>query len=719
MNKLKYHFRPNHRSKRTFEASSYEEMQQSADPNFYATCPTKEAYNQKSSRKSTEHVFFSLVEPVKSKEVLRFKRNQYEPENLPNVIYGVVADYDHPYCEDKWLKWLNKADIKPTYTTQTFSGNLRAIWEFEKPVTFAGSLRFAQEFQYNILKDLKVSLFYPGHDPSGDSLGHYFELGTNKTNTGPKVDSQIVELCYTRAMKKIKHWHNAKAEIPFEAAAEACLEQFSNNINLQHEFEIGCRCNSFWETDSVNPTGAIIAEDGVYSFRDNSFHSWREILGPEFVEKYLVDFQKSLVQDWYFCDGKIYRIINNKVTKVGGVDYFKTFLKTKGLKPDEIPEIVEILLNTNTVQVVGPALYGDKPIAMVNGQRVLNTSEIALIRPEKGDCLEWLEFMEFLFPESKGAEKYYFMYDLKHKYENAMRMQRGLETESALATYIVGPKCTGKTLLLSLIADVFGGAADPTDYFNGSTPFNSHLYERLVWVMDDPEGFSKGHSQKRNLTAIIKGCVARKTHRVNGKGEKIWQTNMKPQIYVAMNNDSGSIDSLPTLRDSSEDKIMLLATTDKMLNKPAAWVKRLRDTLPEFINYCRDKCSYTPIEGAIDPDKRFGGLAAYHSPVLLEEIEDQDPAKDVLEMIYKEGFSGNNKATRVTNNYIEGSTLDFLSDFNELFNKIGIRSHVMLGRMLSQLSETREEVEKKRNRNGKFYRIYRIEDNDQMEGLPF
>ena len=75
----------------------------------------------------TDHVFYSLVEgSAPSKRI--------STDNPPNLIHGIVADYDAPvnWPEVDAIIGAKCAAHPPTWRSETQSGYIRLVWEFEK-----------------------------------------------------------------------------------------------------------------------------------------------------------------------------------------------------------------------------------------------------------------------------------------------------------------------------------------------------------------------------------------------------------------------------------------------------------------------------------------------------------------------------------------------------------------------------------------------------------
>jgi hypothetical protein len=91
--------------------------------------PSKADYAKWCHDATTEHVFYTLVEP-------EFTNQRSSGQNRIKYLHGIVADYDG----DAGAITAALPELKfgpgkaPTWVTTTYSGKARLIWCFEKPV---------------------------------------------------------------------------------------------------------------------------------------------------------------------------------------------------------------------------------------------------------------------------------------------------------------------------------------------------------------------------------------------------------------------------------------------------------------------------------------------------------------------------------------------------------------------------------------------------------
>lgn len=120
-------------------------------------------------------------------------------DNPPNLIHGIVADYDAPvnWAEVDAIISAKCSNHPPTWRSKTQSGYIRLVWEFEK------SLPIAPEMFDTFIKCLKnivkVDRVFAGFDSSSLRASQYFELGEDWVNMGGVVSNATIQTALTKA----------------------------------------------------------------------------------------------------------------------------------------------------------------------------------------------------------------------------------------------------------------------------------------------------------------------------------------------------------------------------------------------------------------------------------------------------------------------------------------------------------------------------------------
>ena len=124
---------------------------------------TKEEWSAWTTKPSTEHCFISLVEGAMSGVRVAKEANE------ACLLHGFVADYDSSVeMADALRAVMGKArpsPYKPAYCVQTFSGHLRLVWLFERPLPVLGNAH-ARRFYVKLAAELRAPRFFGGLDDS-------------------------------------------------------------------------------------------------------------------------------------------------------------------------------------------------------------------------------------------------------------------------------------------------------------------------------------------------------------------------------------------------------------------------------------------------------------------------------------------------------------------------------------------------------------------------
>jgi hypothetical protein len=147
---------------------------------------------------TTQHLFYSACEGLAPS--LRVSER-----NEPYKLHGLVCDYDSK-ISDAELGGLAKnaaPGLLPTWTSHTFSGGARLVFEFEKPV-FVDNPDLADRFLKKLRKELRLKYMLPGLDDKTFSLTQYFELGRDwrRVPDAKPISSDVLGLLFYRAAGK-------------------------------------------------------------------------------------------------------------------------------------------------------------------------------------------------------------------------------------------------------------------------------------------------------------------------------------------------------------------------------------------------------------------------------------------------------------------------------------------------------------------------------------
>ena len=601
-------------------ANSFETLQEKTSPDYQAKIQSPETYRRWAMDPNTQHCHFSGT-------IGENPNARVSNQNPPEFSVAFVADFDDTFDREILSKKIARAKYPPTYISKTKSNRLRAVWEFESPARFSGDASLAREFFRVLGKHLKLSNFYTGLDIKSYEPTQIYDIGSNWERTGAKLPPPIITDVLFEAINSNKKYHEA-SQIPWEAIRDEVSRKYGDKVRLHRNaaFSPGERCNAFW-LDGINDSAAYIFEAGIYSYSQNRFAHWDEILGETFVNEFRAATRDNVTKDWFVCDSVIYEVIGDRVHKRGR-EWFGDFLEVTGVQKKDKSGYLQFLRQSKSVDAVGPVVYGAQPVAKSGGSRILNTSRIRLTQPEPGEFDAWTELLAHLF-KNDDESRFHILRWIQHAYESARLVSLGKPGTRGLALFLCGGKGSGKSLLSSAISEgIFGGHSDPEDWFMGMTPFNEELFEKFIWNLDDPVSMSGGSKARRQFTNRVKKAVAASSATVTAKGRKSFDTKWFGRIIASCNDDPDSIQALPDSKGAAEDKTLILSTTDQPFLPPLDFRDRLFEQTPAFLYWLTTELEFpeTWADAFLGADRtggRFGQLA-YTTPEISQKLDGAD-----------------------------------------------------------------------------------------------
>jgi len=523
----------------------------------------KADYRAWCANKTTDHVFYSMVEGDAPSE-------RVAGDNPPNCIYGVVADYDAP------VQWANvDGDIQvkckeypPTWRSKTQSGYIRLVWEFEEGLPI--SPQMFDLFMKNIKFTLKLDKVFAGFDPTSLKASQYFELGEDWTKIGTPIAINIAQTALFKAAAE-RPPQTSDTSIPIDVVAAEIEARFPNR--WVGDFEVGARGPLFWVDDGVDREGCQVTEDGMLCYSDRAgkgFLSWREILGPKFVEEYEQQKMGNLLDEYWFNGRTFFKLLFNTAVQIPREQLvlelrqmgFSVRLK-KGQTLSEVEAAILVISNQNRISEIAPVIFSNERVVECNGNRILNTSTIEPVEPaDDGDPKNWPflhDWLHQLFENStpQPTSDYFFAW-LKRFYTAVLEKQ----PYQGQALILVGPTGRGKSLLSNrVISGLVGGFSDASDYLSGHTKFNKDLGRVAAWVIDDTTSASSFQDQ-RKATELIKRAVANPRIEYMAKYADAISIPWSGRVILSLNMDANSLSVIPALDSSNRDKLMALRVRD-------------------------------------------------------------------------------------------------------------------------------------------------------------
>ena len=696
---------PNLSSSRTTECLPWETE---------TTAPPKTRWNNP----DVDHSFYSGYEGL-------IASARIDSKNNPAVmLHWLVADYDgniDQHMRDSVLE--RCADFKPQYICRTSSGGARLLWKLAEPFPLHRN-DLSTKLMRHIKKKLKLSKLLVGLDTDAfEDPCKYYEAGTDWESLSCDEISAVFMMQWAVEATHNYAWQKLGPVIPMDVVAEEVEKQYPGR--WQGEFYIGARGIRFWDTDSDNPTAAVIRESGMQCFTGGrAFVPWSVILGRKFVAQFESDRIGGSVVDVYFDGRDYWRKLPNDQWRSYNKSDVALYLKVdRGLRGqpargENFSQVDQALLRIQDQQNIAcaaPLVHRPKGIVLIDGNRVLNTSVVRVLQPDKNsevDALRdfpWLHryFVGFFDPTEQLD---YFYAWLKRWYESALkgRMQPGQ------ASFFAGVPNTGKTLLSNLIlSNIFGGHIDASSFLSGEDNFNSHLFNSAVWAVDDVVPLTDNKSHMK-FSALIKKMAANRSFSVREKYRVDKLVEWNGRVVVTCNTDPESIRILPDVDLSNRDKINLFRMAEREgFSFPRDVADIITSELPFFLRWL---LNWNPPDHVLG-DTRYG-VKTYCEHSLFEAARHSSSAYSFLEVLLK-FFEGQ------LEDIWEGSATELLSAMlNDSDGLAGIASKYtprQVGRELSKLASQGYSLEQARRHATRVWliNIAELSEGNDDEKQPF
>lgn len=528
----------------------------------------KAAFGKWAAEPSTEYCFFSGSEALNP--AIRVSKT-----NPLKSLHCLIADYDCAVVPGADAQVLASApvELRPTWMSRTFSGGRRLLWLFERPVALSGGI--AKPF-LAIAKDaLKLKKLLPGLDePAWLDLAKLYALGDGweKLSDTP-ISINALHYFLFEAAKKTK-WET-DIRIPLDVVADEVEKRYPNRWD--GPFEEGKRGVVFFNPGSANPSASIVAQEGLICFgEEKTFYSWPELF-PDLARRYAQDKIGGAIEGVYFDGSNYYRKIDGVWQRVAKEDFVKYLCAMKGLdsgkgKGETASETtraeVFVQLNRRVAGVV-PRVFDPRDVVEINGQRFLN---IAYVRPMQpaDESQAWSENFpwcaRFLETRFDDYERDVLLAWWRRFYASALAG----DLLPGHALFLVGSVNLGKTLISNkIIGASVGGFADASSHISKDSEFNRELVGCALWCLDDGQVAADPVSH-RKFSEAVKRVVATPTVVYRAMRQDGQSTLHNGRLLITLNDDTYSMQMIPDLQTSMEEKVVVLRFRDGTFPTPPA-----------------------------------------------------------------------------------------------------------------------------------------------------
>jgi hypothetical protein len=626
----------------------------------------KAQYRKWCSDPKTDHVFYSLAEG-------RAPAKRISNDNPVNKVSGIVADYDAG-VNVNWGTIKTDLEVRfkdhpPTYYTETESGYMRLVWEFESTLPIAPETYTS--FMTELAKKLRIPSSFGGFDETSLKAGQYFELGKNWTKLGDPLEESYLHSVLAKTISS-KPPQSGDTNIPIDVVAKEIEDRFPNR--WKGPFEVGSRGPLVWIDDGIDRDGCQVVEDGVVCYSDRAgkgFMSWADIFGQSFVKDYEDRKLTSLLDEYWFNGRSFFKLLHDNAVAIPKEQLilelrqagFSPRLK-KGHTISEVESAILTVSNHNRIDEIAPVVFSADRIVSYNGSRILNCSNLQIVQPEaNGKPQNWPfihGWLKQLFVDSSNVPSLDYLYAWLKRFYEAVYFKKNLQGQ---AMVLVGPTGRGKSLLSNrIISGLVGGFSDASDYLSGQTKFNKDLGRVASWVIDDTTSAASFQDQRR-ATELLKRAVANPRIEYQAKYADALSVPWSGRVTLSLNMDANSLSVIPSLDSSNRDKIMaMLVREDATDNFPANHVLEttINEELPFFAKFLLD---YVPPKEVRDTG-RFG-VKSYIDPAIADAAYDNSSRSAIAELV--EFFSKRCREADPSTMQWSGTLTEFqvmLHDFN-------------------------------------------------------
>ena len=594
---------------------------------------SKANYREWCSDPKTNHVFYSTMEG-------RAPSKRISGDNPVHKIHGIVADYDSPIDWNSFEAKLNTScagTIKPTWSSKTYSGYLRLVWEFEESIPIDPSMFDSFISAMNLT--LKISKLFAGFDTTSFRANQYFELGEDWQKTNDPVTMDIVHAALSKAVNS-KPPETSDTTIPISVIAEEVESRFPNR--WFGDFEVGARGPLFWIDDGINRDGCQVVEDGIVCYSDRAgkgFMSWSDIFGNSFVKDYETKKLANLLDEYWFNGKSFFKLLYGNAVSIPKDQLllelrqagFSTRVK-KGQGVSEVESAWLTISNNNRIDEIAPVVFSNERIVSYNASRILNCSNLVPVDPDPdGDPSKWPflhQWLNQLFVNSSKNSALDYFYSWMQRFYTAVLDRVPLQGQALL---LVGPTGRGKSLLSNkIISGLVGGFSDASDYLSGQTKFNKDLGRVASWVIDDTTSAASFQDQRR-ATELLKRAVANPRVEYMAKYADAMSIPWTGRVILSLNMDANSLSVIPSLDTSNRDKLMalLIAESSTTSFPPNAQLEAIiEQELPHFGKFLLD----WKVPQSVEDVGRFG-VRSYIDPTIADAAYDNSSRSSIAELV--------------------------------------------------------------------------------------
>ena len=584
----------------------------------------------------TNHYFYTGVEASNPNQRIS------KTDNPPRCIRAFAADFDLKMSDQRIDEAIAAMKIKPAAVERSLGGNTRLVWLLPAPLG-VDSYDFCAFVLRKAVKWLKMDLL-PGLDESAftDPSRLLCNGGIWKATNHALVPADDLQAFFVECGQEFKFKSCVGAEIPLEEVEKGLRAKFPG-FTWQGDFTLESQGPSFWLPNSTSTMSAIVKKDGMFTFSGSAekpFYSWSDILGADFAKSFAVSAISKATDDIHW-DGKQYwRKIGGLYKGIDSAEMMNYFEVSCGLSTKSergavsgLKKAMAHIFENNRIEGAAPFVGRAPGRIIYKGEPVLNTYVHCIVRP----AIEWTPWGEkggFPFLSRyfdallEPHEQLIFLLAwFKHFYVSMLEMR----PMAGQNVFLMGPAGAGKTLgSRRVFGAAVGGALDAGEFLTSRSNFNSQMFHKAYWGIDD-ETMGESSNTQTFFHAAIKKFTANQEFMSHKKYGQPTMTEWLGRIVVTANMDHVSSRCLGGMDNSSRDKTSLFRCSgEKKIVFPTKHVlEPLIDAeLPYFLKFIVD----LEVPDHVPRDVRYG-FASYHEPALLDKAHQSGKSAPFKELL--------------------------------------------------------------------------------------
>jgi len=664
---------------------------------------SKDAYHKWRVLPSISHQFYSSFEGINPHARVAAPAAGVDG-NPPCLMHGLVMDIDQKHTDvaiDAAVSAL-PATRRPQWVERTASGNCRLVWNFASPLSIP-SFDFATHLLKKFVAAWGLDRTLGGFDEKAFcDPAHYFcnggvwrRIPSVEHPTQRELSAVLFAAATSFGWSMAREWDF----IPLDRVREQLMKDPKFVAAWGGtQFEVDARGPSWWVDGSQSHDSAIVNAKGMFTFSAHaakSFYPWVDFLGRGFVESSTATAISDAVEEVFF-DGKQYhRKLPKGEWRAFGKEDLTSYLTTTRRLSNKAPKggvsdvqrAFQYIQDHKFVDGAAPVVYREAGLLEVAGKTVLNTCTKTAVQPAPGAGRGWgvdfpyiASIIDGLFPHDYEGRKFFMSWLVVY-----YRMCLAKKLSSGQNIIIAGGPGLGKTMMVRcIIGGLVRGYAECASLMMGEDSFGGELFENALWCMDDAS-VAANAEQHRRFSEALKKMAANRTHRVNVKYAMPTNTQWMGRVVVTCNDDPKSVQMLPSLDHSIQDKLLLFRVPPgdrktKFLPHDEGNAV-LAVELPHFARFLME---WTVPEECFDPDPRFGGIRPWADEFLVRTANQSSTTAPLAEIL--DDFKGQYKTHNPGKEIWRGTSAQLHRELNaDSDRKEAMRSYPIL-KLANQLA---------------------------------